>query len=148
MATVPDDRLEALMKLLPTRRIGVLATLKADGRPQMSNVSYTFEPQRRVIRVSVTDDRVKTRNLRRDPRAAFHVTSEDGWAWTVAEGNAELSPVAADPHDGTVEELIGLYRAVSGEHPDWEDFRRAMVRDKRLVLSLPVSHAYGQPLAG
>jgi PPOX class probable F420-dependent enzyme len=119
----------------------VLVTLKRDGRPQLSNVAYSFTDG--VIRISVTDDRAKTRNLRRDPRASFHVARDDFYAYAVAEGTAELTPVAADPHDATVESLIEVYRAVQGEHPDWDDFRASMVSDKRLVVSLPVDHVYG-----
>lgn len=73
------------------------------------------------------------------------MTSADRWAFTVAEGIADLTPVAADPHDDTVEELIKLYRDVLGEHPDWDDYRAAMVRDRRLVLRLRVERAYGIP---
>jgi hypothetical protein len=61
----------------------------------------------------------------------------------VFEGDAELSPVAADPHDATVEELIDVYRRVLGEHPDWDEYRRAMVSDGRLVIRLRPTHAYG-----
>ena len=93
----------------------------------------------------MTADRAKTKNLARDPRASFHVTSDDGWAWTVAEGTAELSAVAADPHDAAVEELVELFRAVQGEHPDWDEFRSAMVADRRQVVRLRVERAYGQP---
>ena len=132
---------EALLDLLASQKRGVLVTLKRDGRPQLSNVAYAFDDG--VIRISVTDDRAKTKNLRRDPRASFHVTREDFYAYAVAEGDAEVSPVAADPHDATVDALVEVYRAVAGEHDDWEDFRAAMVRDKRLVISLPVDHAYG-----
>ena len=65
----------------------------------------------------------------------------------VVEGVADLSPVATDPHDETVEELIRLYRDVQGEHPDWDDYRAAMVRDRRLVLRLRIERAYGAPRA-
>lgn len=137
---------DALLRLLSERSLGVLATLKRDGRPQLSNVNHHYDPDRRLIRISVTADRAKTRNLARDPRASYHVTSEDGWAWTVAEGTAALTPVAADPHDATVEELIDLYRAIRGEeHPDWDDYRRAMIADRRRVLRIAVERAYGQP---
>jgi len=61
----------------------------------------------------------------------------------VAEGQAELSAVARDPHDAAVEELAELYRSVQGEHPDWDDFRAAMVRDRRLVLRIKAERAYG-----
>jgi PPOX class probable F420-dependent enzyme len=139
-AAMTDD---ALHSLLASRHQGVLATLKGDGRPQLSNVSYGYDESTRVIRISVTDDRAKTRNLRRDPRASFHVTTDSFWAYAVAEGIAELSPVAADPGDATVEELIGLYRLIQGEHPDWDEYRAAMVADRRLVLRLNVDRVYG-----
>ncbi|MFE9613904.1 PPOX class F420-dependent oxidoreductase [Streptomyces sp. NPDC006012] len=140
-----DATQDALLALLSDGHAGVLVTLKHDGRPQLSNVSHAYDPEERVIRVSITDDRAKTRNLRRDPRASYHVTSADRWAYTVAEGTADLTPVARDPHDETVEELVRLYRDVLGEHPDWDDFRAAMVRDRRLVLRLRVERAYGIP---
>jgi PPOX class probable F420-dependent enzyme len=143
--TAHDPGQDALLTLLSEGHGGVLVTLKRDGRPQLSNVSHAYYPDERVIRVSITDDRAKTRNLRRDPRASYHVTSPDRWAYTVAEGTADLSPVAKDPHDETVEELVRLYRDVIGEHPDWDDYRAAMVRDRRLVLRLRVERAYGIP---
>ncbi len=136
---------DALLKLLSEGHGGVLVTLKRDGRPQLSNVSHAYDPAERIIRVSVTDDRAKTRNLRREPRASYYVTSDDRWAYTVAEGTVELTPVAEDPDDETVEELIRLYRDVLGEHPDWDDYRAAMVRDRRLVVKLHVERAYGVP---
>ncbi|AWL41880.1 MULTISPECIES: PPOX class F420-dependent oxidoreductase [Streptomyces] len=138
---------EALLRLLGEHDGGVLVTLKRDGRPQLSNVNHAYYPEEGVIRVSVTEDRAKTRNLRRDPRASYHVTSDDRWAWTVVDATAELGPPAADPHDETVEQLITLFRDVQGEHPDWDDYRRAMVRDGRVVLTLRIEHVYGQPRA-
>ena len=96
-----------------------------------------------MIRISVTDSRAKTANARRDPRVALHVTRDDFYAYAVIEGRAELTPVAADPDDATVDELIEQYRAMAGEHPDWDDFRRAMVADGRLVLRLHPERAYG-----
>ncbi|MCT2583068.1 PPOX class F420-dependent oxidoreductase [Actinophytocola gossypii] len=135
-----EDR---LLALLAGARNGVLTTLKRDGRPQLSNVGYTFDPDRGLIRISVTDGRAKTANLRRDPRASFYVTAPDFRSYAVAEGDADLTPVAADPADPTVEELIEVYRAIAGDHPDWDDYRRAMVTDRRLVIRLPVTRVYG-----
>jgi len=137
-----DERLHAL---LADVHHGVLVTLKADGRAQLSNVSHTYDPANRLLRVSITATRVKTRNLARDPRASYHVASRDFWHWAVADATAELTPVATDPQDATVEELVDVYRTIAGEHPDWDDFRQAMVRDQRLVAKLHVEHVYGQP---
>jgi PPOX class probable F420-dependent enzyme len=135
-----DDK---LLALIGGNSLGVLATVKRDGRPQLSNVSYYFDPRNMTIQVSITEPRAKTRNLRRDPRASVHVSSDDGWSYAVAEGDAILTPPAASPRDDTVEALIALYRNIAGEHPDWDDYRRAMVTDKRLLVRLTPTHAYG-----
>ncbi|GJF15897.1 PPOX class F420-dependent enzyme [Mycolicibacterium cyprinidarum] len=137
-----DDK---LLAVIAGNSLGVLATLKRDGRPQLSNVSYHFDAHALRVSVSITEPRAKTRNLRRDPRAALHVSSDDGWAYAVAEGEAILTPPAADPGDATVEGLVALYREISGEHPDWDDYRRAMVEDRRVLMTLPISHVYGMP---
>ncbi|OAN41509.1 PPOX class F420-dependent oxidoreductase [Mycolicibacterium iranicum] len=137
-----DDK---LLALLAGNSLGVLATIKRDGRAQLSNVSYHFDARTLTIAVSITEPRAKTRNLRRDPRAAIHVSSDDGWAYVVAEGDAVLTPPAANPHDDTVEGLVDLYRMLAGEHPDWDDYRRAMVDDRRVLMTLPISHVYGMP---
>lgn len=134
--------LDAALAFARDHRWSVLATLKADGRPQLSNVGHVVGDDG-IIRVSVTDARAKVANLRRDPRASLHVTRDDFFAYVVVEATAELSPVAAEPGDATVDELVELYRAMAGEHPDWDDYRRAMVADQRLVLRLHPSRAYG-----
>lgn len=124
------------------RNRGVLTTQKRDGRPQLSNVMYGVGDDG-LIRISITADRAKAKNLARDPRASLHVTADDFWSYVVVEADAELSPVAAAVDDDTVEELVDLYRAGAGEHPDWDEFRRAMVDDHRLVVRLRPVHAYG-----
>ena len=134
---------DGFAELLGAQHRGVLVTLRKDGRPQLSNVAYGWDAEAQTVRVSVTDDRAKTRNLRRDPRASFHVTTGDFWSYVVVDGRAELSAVARDPHDAAVEELADLYRAVRGDHPDWDDFRAAMVREQRLVVRVRAEHAYG-----
>ncbi|WP_285487764.1 PPOX class F420-dependent oxidoreductase [Amycolatopsis taiwanensis] len=133
----------ALHELIRTRPFGVLATIRRDGRPQLSNVNHCYDTEAGTILVSLTDGRAKTRNLRRDPRASFHVSTADGWSYAVAEGTAELSAVAKDPHDEAVEELVDLYRKIRGEHPDWDEYRAAMVNDERLVLRLRVERVIG-----
>ncbi|MEY8015025.1 PPOX class F420-dependent oxidoreductase [Mycobacterium servetii] len=137
-----DDK---LLAVISGNSIGVLATIKRDGRPQLSNVQYHFDPREAVLRVSITEPRAKTRNLRRDPRASLLVDADDGWSYAVAEGTAALTPPAAAPDDDTVEALIALYRNIAGEHPDWDEYRQAMVTDRRVVLTLPISHIYGMP---
>jgi PPOX class probable F420-dependent enzyme len=117
--------------------------MRRNGRPQLSNVSYAWYPDEQTIRISTTDDRAKARNLRRDPRASFHVTSADFWSYVVVDGHAELSAVAADARDAAVEELIDYYRTAQGEHPDWDDYRSAMVRERRLIVRLRAERAYG-----
>jgi PPOX class probable F420-dependent enzyme len=139
---VLDDK---LLALISGNSLGVLATIKRDGRPQLSNVSYHFDARNVAVQVSVTEPRAKTRNLRRDARASIYVRSDDGWAYAVAEGDAILTPPAASRHDDTVEALIALYRNIAGEHPDWDEYRRAMVEDRRVLLTIPISHLYGLP---
>lgn len=134
------DPLEALFT---ATKVATLVTLKRDGRPQLSNILHNYDPRTRTFSVSVTDDRAKTRNMRRDPRVSMFVDSADGWSYAVAEGYAELSPVAALPHDETVEQLVELYRQLQGEHPDWNEFRAAMVTDRRLLLRVRVERFYG-----
>ncbi|AGZ50123.1 PPOX class F420-dependent oxidoreductase [Mycobacterium kansasii] len=137
-----DDK---LLAVISGNSIGVLATIKRDGRPQLSNVRYHFDPRTLVFQVSITEPRAKTRNLRRDPRASILVDADDGWSYAVAEGTAELTAPAAAPGDDTVEALIALYRNIAGEHPDWDEYREAMVTDRRVLLTLPISHVYGLP---
>ena len=88
-----------LWELFGERGRGVLVTLRRDGRPQLSNLDYLAEPG--LIRCSTTGDRAKVRNLRRDPRASFHVTTADGGAYAVAEGVVTLTPPAAATDDAT-----------------------------------------------
>jgi PPOX class probable F420-dependent enzyme len=134
---------ESLKALLASTHGGVLVTLKRDGRPQLSNVGHTYDPATGLLRVSVREPLAKTKNLRRDPRASYHVSSPDFRSWVVGEGIAELTAVASDPHDSTVDELVDVYRTIAGEHPDWDDYRTAMVRELRVVVKLPITHVYG-----
>ncbi len=124
------------------RRQGVLTTLKRDGRPQLSNIAY-YVGDDDTVRISVTADRAKTRNLRRDPRASLYVTSDDFWSYCVLEGDVTMTSVATDPHDATTDALVEYYQALRGDHPDWDEYRQAMVDDHRLVLTLDPTHAYG-----
>jgi len=135
---------DQLWDAIVAANLGTLATIKRDGRPQLSDVNYAADPAARVVRVSTRTELAKAKNLRRDPRASMRVAGPGGAGYAVAEGTVELSPVATDEQDATVEELIEVYRLIAGkEHPDWADYRRAMVADGRLVLRLHVDRLYG-----
>ena len=121
----------------------VLTTIRgSDGLPQLSNVGHMVGPDG-VVRVSTTADRAKVANLRRKPWAALKVDVGTFWSYAVVEGPVDLSAVAAAPNDPTVDELVEIYRAIGGEHPDWDDYRKAMVADRRLVVRLRPNRAYG-----
>jgi PPOX class probable F420-dependent enzyme len=124
------------------RRRGVLVTLRRNGRPQLSNVMYAPADDHSV-RISLTETRAKTRNLRRDPRASLHVSRDDFFAYVVLEGEVALTPVAQSVDDPVVDELVELYRSLQGEHPDWDEYRRTMVADGRLVGRFAAGYAYG-----
>lgn len=134
---------DPLRQQIASGKLLTLATIKRDGRPQLSMVTYAYDPDRDLVRVSVTADRAKTANLRRDPRATLLVRSENGWSFAVAEADAVLLPVCRRTDDPSTDELVDLYRTVAGEHPDWDEFRQAMVAEKRLPLHLRLTHVYG-----
>ena len=123
-------------------RKSVLITIRGNGRPQLSNVLHAVSDDG-VIRISITADRAKYKNLVREPWAAVHVSRDDFFAYAVLEGEAELTPVAAKPDDATVDELVELYRSLQGEHEDWDAYRAAMVADRRVVVRLAPVRAYG-----
>jgi PPOX class probable F420-dependent enzyme len=129
--------------LLAESRLGVLATIKADGRPQLSPVTPSYDREAERLYVSMTEGRAKTANLRRDPRAALEVTSPDGWAWATAEGTVTLVGPGTDPYGPEVEALVDYYRRAAGEHPDWEEYRSVMVSDRRVLMVMTVEHVYG-----
>lgn len=137
---------------LERRHHGVLVTLRRDGRAQTSDIVYALgsgsagaASAERVVRISVTVDRAKTANMRRDPRVVLHVSEPSSWSYVSLDARADLSPVCTDPDDAVADELAAVYRAVAGgEHPDWGDFRRAMVAERRLVARLIPAAAVGQ----
>ncbi|MGW7051129.1 PPOX class F420-dependent oxidoreductase [Streptomyces sp. NPDC054887] len=132
--------------LLADSRLGVLATLKADGRPQLSPVLPAYDRDAGVIRVSTTDRTAKVANLRRDPRAALEVTSADGREWATAEGTVTLIGPGTDPDGPEVQALVDYYRIAAGEHPDWDEYRSVMVSDRRVLVTLAVDNVYGATL--
>ena len=134
--------LSEALDFIRDKRNGILITLKSDGRPQSSNIAFAVGDDD-VIRISVTDDRAKTANLRRDPRASLHVNRDDFWAYAVIEADVTMTPVAQSPDDASVDALVEYYRTIVGEHDDWAEYRRAMVTDRRLLLELHPIRAYG-----
>lgn len=130
--------------LVAEGRLGVLATIKSDGRPQLSPVTPYYDRSAGVIYVSVTDGRAKTKNLRRDPRVSIEVTSADGRSCATVDGTATLVGPGTDPNGPEVEALVDYYRAAAGEHPDWDEYRSVMVSDRRVLLKISVEHVYGQ----
>ncbi|WP_405614878.1 PPOX class F420-dependent oxidoreductase [Streptomyces sp. NBC_01511] len=133
--------------LLTRSRLGVLATIKSDGRPQLSPVMPFYDEEAGVLYVSMTEGRAKTANLRRDPRAALEVTGPDGWSWATAEGPVTLTGPGTDPDGPEVDALVDYYRRASGEHPDWDEYRSVMVTDRRVLMTMTVDHVYGAKIA-
>jgi len=123
------------------RRNAVLTTLRADGRPQQSVVFFVADGDRFMI--SITDNRAKTRNLRRDPRAAFFVFGDDAFTWVSLDGTVELTDVARRAGDEVADRLVDYYRRGNGEHEDWAAYRQAMVDDQRLVATFTATSATG-----
>jgi PPOX class probable F420-dependent enzyme len=141
MTAVTQAELHALVA---GSSLGVLATIKADGRPQLSPVTPYYDVEAGVVYISITASRAKYANLRRDPRATLEVTSADGRTWATAEGVAVLTGPGVDPRGPEVEALVDYYRAAAGEHPDWEEYRSVMVSDGRVLVSIRIERVYGE----
>ena len=115
---------------------GVLATARQDGRPQLSPVLATVDDAGRVV-ISTRGGAYKVRNLRRDPAASYcGFTTGFFGAWVQVEGTAEIIslPEAMQP-------LVDYYRSISGEHPDWDDYRAAMERERRVLIAITLTRA-------
>jgi PPOX class probable F420-dependent enzyme len=134
--------IEPALAFAREHRRGVLATIRKNGRPQLSIIAYGVDDDG-VIRVSITATRAKTANMRRDPRVSLEIAADDLWQYVVFEGDADLSDVSTEPGDATGQELADLYRSLAGEHPNWDEYFEAMVKDQRLVLRIRPIRAYG-----
>jgi PPOX class probable F420-dependent enzyme len=114
----------------------VLATTRADGRPQLSPVVAAVDADGRIL-ISTREPAIKAKNLARDPRASLCVLSDGFFGeWVQAEGTAELIHLP-----DAMPLLEDYYRRISGEHPDWAEYREAMRRDKRLIIRITVDRA-------
>ncbi|TIC81563.1 PPOX class F420-dependent oxidoreductase [Nocardioides sp. GY 10127] len=136
------DLTQALTAARGTHQSVLVTVRGSNGRPQLSNVMHAVGEDG-LVRVSITADRAKYANLRRTPWAALHVAAGSFWSYAVLEGDVSLSEVVAEPDDAAAEESVALYRAIAGEHEDWDAYRAALVTDRRLVVHLSPTHAYG-----
>ncbi len=120
-----------LLDFVRPRHRAIVITQRADGRPQGSPVTCGVDAGGRIV-VSTYPERAKTRNARRDPQVSVLVLSDDfGGPWVQVDGDAEVidMPDAADA-------LVDYYRAIAGEHPDWDEYRQAMIRQDKLLLRI------------
>ena len=127
---------ETALEFLRSNKRAVLATYRRDGQAQLSPVLAAVDDESRVV-ISTREGAVKTRNLRRNPRAGVCALSDRFFgAWYSVEGNVEILslPEALEP-------LVDYYRGVAGEHPDWKEYREAMVREQRVLLRLTVDRS-------
>ena len=114
----------------------VLATSRSDGRPQLSPVTCTVDDENRVL-ISTRETALKTRNLRRRPQASLCVFTDNFFGeWVQVEGDVEIIPLP-----DAMDLLVEYYRSISGEHPDWADYRAAMVRDRRVIARITITRA-------
>ena len=129
-ATISD----AQDAFLRSHHQAVLVTIRRDGSPQTSNLSYLFDGE--TMRVSVTDARAKVANIRRDPRVVVHVLGDNFWTYASVQGEASLSEVTTEPGDAPGRALLEIYNGIAGPHPDDDEFLRDMVAQGRLVLTV------------
>jgi len=128
--------LEQARSFLRSNDRGILATRRRDGHPQLSPVNAGIDTEGRLV-ISSRERAVKVLNLRRDPRASYLAFTEKFFGpWVQADGRAEIVslPDALDP-------LVDYYRLLAGEHPDWDDYRAAMIRDHRCLIRITLERA-------
>jgi PPOX class probable F420-dependent enzyme len=128
--------IEQARAFLRTQHRAVLATIRLDGAPALTPVTVSVDEAGRAV-ISTRQTAYKVKNLRRDPRAWLCVTPDSFFGnWIQVEGRAEIVelPEAMEP-------LVAYYRSVSGEHPDWADYRAAMVRDRRVLIRIDITRA-------
>jgi PPOX class probable F420-dependent enzyme len=121
------------MEFVRPRHHGILATERADGTPQLSPVTMGTDTEGRIV-VSSYPERAKSRNARRRPQASMCVLSDEfGGEWVQVSGRVEV----LDLPEG-LDALVEYYRCISGEHPDWDEYRSAMLRQGKVLLRLTI----------
>ena len=128
--------LDEARQFLRENHRAVLSTFRADGRPQLSPVAVGVDAEGRAV-ISSRETAFKVKNLHRDPRASVCVVADTWYGpWLQAEGTASIVslPQAMEP-------LIDYYRGLAGEHPDWDDYRAAMERERRVIVRIELERA-------
>lgn len=128
--------LDEARQFLRVNHRAVLATNRSDGRPQLSPVAVTVDRDGRAI-VSTRETALKTRNVARDPHVSLCSFTDGffgGWIQIDGVADVQILPEAMEP-------LVDYYRSVAGEHPDWDDYRAAMQRERRVLLRITITRA-------
>ncbi|PKW17816.1 PPOX class F420-dependent oxidoreductase [Saccharopolyspora spinosa] len=135
MAIARADRVDrdALLEFLRPRHRGLLVTNRSDGGPQMSPLTCGVDDEGRIV-VSTYPERAKTRNARRDPQVSICVLSDE-WngPYVQVDGRAEVLDMPA-----ALDGLIEYFRCISGEHPDWDEYREAMARQNKSLIRIHI----------
>ena len=135
--------LQAALTWAAERKNAVLITLRKDGRAQSSDIAYTIVDGQ--FWISLTDSRAKTANMRRDNRVVLHITEPGSWSYISFDGTVELTPVTTATDDATADQLVDYYERVAGQaHPDWDEYRQAMIDEGRLIAVFTAAKAVGQ----
>lgn len=133
VATEQIVGLDGLLEFIRPRNHWVMTTVRGDGRPQISPVTGAVGPAGRLL-ISTYPSRDKVHNLRRNPETTICVLSDHfGGSWVQVDGRAEVTDVP-----DAVEGMVDYYRAVSGEHPNWDEYRSAMIRQGKCLISIDV----------
>jgi PPOX class probable F420-dependent enzyme len=136
--------MRSIDELLSARQHGVVATIRRDGRPYLATVAHVYDPAERVLSIGVHDTSVKARNLRRDPRASYHVAAPDSRTWLVAEGTAWLSPPTDDPDSALCDDYFETFKVLGGAE-DEDAYRRMVVAGRHVILRIKIERTYGWP---
>jgi PPOX class probable F420-dependent enzyme len=128
--------LERAREFMRANRRAVLATTRSDGRPQLSPVIVRVADDGK-IHISTRETAMKTKNLERDPHASLCVMNNGFFGeWIQAEGTVEIIRLP-----GAMDVLVDYYRQLAGEHPDWDDYKEAMRRDRRVIVAVTLTRA-------
>lgn len=132
IATADRVSREELLAFLRPRHHAVLLTRRRSGAPQMSPVTCGVDDAGRVV-ISTYPERAKAVNARRDPAVSLCVVSDEWDPWVQVDGTAEVIDLP-----GSVEPLVEYYRCIAGEHPDWDEYRRAMVEQGKSIIRVTI----------